>query len=85
MTYIHRLYSRYCEFASRRYWKNRDECKGAQSGIYGANAVAGVINIVTKKASNGLKVNSNISYGSYNTKKASLSISNRYRGVIYIY
>lgn len=43
--------------------------KGAQSGIYGANAVAGVINIITKKATRELQANINIEFGSMNTKK----------------
>lgn len=49
--------------------------KGAQSGIWGANAVAGVINIITKKATKELQINTNIEYGSNNTKKISLSSS----------
>lgn len=51
--------------------------KGAQSGIYGANASAGVINIITKKASDELSINTNIEYGSYNTKKYGMSISKK--------
>jgi vitamin B12 transporter len=57
--------------------------KGAQSGIYGANAVAGVINIITKKAGDKLKINSNLSYGSYNTKKVNLSLSQKLNDLSY--
>lgn len=49
--------------------------KGAQSGIWGANAAAGVINIITKKSSNGLNINTNLEYGSFNTKKVLASAS----------
>lgn len=48
--------------------------KGANP-IWGADAAAGVINIVTKKAAKGLKTNADIMYGSYNTKSAKTSIS----------
>lgn len=51
--------------------------KGAQSGIWGANAVAGVVNIITKKASKELKTNTNIEYGSNSTKKIRANISQR--------
>ena len=52
--------------------------KGAQSGIYGANAAAGVINIITKKATKEFEINSNLEYGTYNTKQAQLSLSKKY-------
>ncbi|PUU94634.1 TonB-dependent siderophore receptor [Halanaerobium sp.] len=48
--------------------------KSPASAVYGANAMGGVINIITKEAKNdefGLK----LSYGSYNHKKLSLSKS----------
>ena len=51
--------------------------KGAQSGIWGANAVAGVINIITKKASQELHTNANIEFGSNNTKNYQFSISQK--------
>ncbi|MBD3797528.1 MAG: TonB-dependent receptor, partial [Campylobacterales bacterium] len=44
--------------------------KGAQSGIWGADASAGVINIITKSAQQGLHVS-----GRYNTKKFAANIS----------
>lgn len=49
--------------------------KGAQSGIWGADASAGVINIITSKVDNGLKSNINLEYGSFNTKKYALNTS----------
>ena len=44
--------------------------RGPASILYGSNAMAGVINIITKKQKEeGLKVNFGASYGSYNTQK----------------
>ncbi len=44
--------------------------RGPASILYGSNAMAGVINIITKKQKDeGLKVNLGASYGSYNTQK----------------
>jgi len=44
--------------------------RGPASLLYGSNAMAGVINIITKKQNeDGLKVNFGASYGSYNTQK----------------
>ncbi|MDD3595380.1 TonB-dependent receptor [Sulfuricurvum sp.] len=50
---------------------------GAQSGVWGANAVAGVINIITKKATDKLRMNGNLEYGSYATTKAGANISQK--------
>ena len=49
--------------------------KGAQSGVWGADASAGVINIVTARAKKGLHAAANIEYGSFDTKAASLQAS----------
>lgn len=49
--------------------------KGAQSGIWGADASAGVINIITKKAKVGTHGSVLAEYGSYNTKKIGGDIS----------
>lgn len=49
--------------------------KGAQSGIWGADASAGVINIITKKAHNGLHGTLTGEYGSFNTKKYGATVS----------
>jgi vitamin B12 transporter len=43
--------------------------KGAQSGIWGADASAGVINIITKNAKKGLQASANAEYGSFDTRK----------------
>lgn len=52
--------------------------KGAQSGIWGADATAGVINIITKGAKKGTHGSIFGEYGSFNTKKHGASAS--YRG-----
>lgn len=49
--------------------------KGAQSGIWGADATAGVINIITKSAKDGLHGSVLAQYGSFNTKKYGASAS----------
>ncbi len=43
--------------------------KGAQSGVWGADATAGVINIITTKAKDGLHGSILAEYGSFNTYK----------------
>ena len=49
--------------------------KGAQSGVWGADASAGVINIITKSAQKGAHASANIEYGSFNTKKYGAKVS----------
>ncbi|NBX28009.1 MAG: TonB-dependent receptor [Chitinophagia bacterium] len=50
--------------------------KGSQSTTYGSDAVAGVINIITNKASDKkIAANGMVSYGSFNTSKVSLNLS----------
>ena len=50
--------------------------KGSQSTLYGSDAVAGVINIISKKGQGKpFNLNVNLSAGSYNTYKASLAFS----------
>jgi len=51
--------------------------KGSQSGIWGADANAGVINIITTKKKFGTYGSINTEYGSYNTKKLSGSIAHK--------
>jgi len=51
--------------------------KGAQSGIWGADASAGVINIITKKAKNGTHVSANIEGGSFHTRKIGATVSHK--------
>ena len=49
--------------------------KGAQSTLWGSDAVAGVINIITKKGgAKKLSSNAMLSYGSYNTFKANAGV-----------
>jgi len=49
--------------------KQIEVIKGAQSGIWGADATAGVINIITKSAKKGAHTSANIEYGSFKSKK----------------
>ena len=42
---------------------------GAQSGVWGADASAGVINIITTQAEEGFSSGMNLQYGSYNTQE----------------
>ncbi len=49
--------------------------KGAQSGIWGADASAGVINIITKKAAKGFHASGHVERGSFNTWKYGATVS----------
>ncbi|KYP15307.1 TonB-dependent receptor [Flavihumibacter sp. CACIAM 22H1] len=51
--------------------------KGAQSVLYGSDAVAGVINIITRKNASGrpVAINGQLAAGSFNTYKGNLGIS----------
>ena len=49
--------------------------KGAQSGIWGADASAGVINIITKKAQKGLHFGASQEFGSFDTTQSQANIS----------
>lgn len=50
--------------------------KGAQSVLYGSDAVAGVINIITRKASDKkISTYGQVGYGSFNTYKGDLGVS----------
>lgn len=51
--------------------------KGAQSSIWGAEASAGVINIITKSAQNGTHGNASFEYGRYDSKIAKANISHK--------
>ncbi len=51
--------------------------KGAQSGIWGADASAGVINIITSSPQKGTNENLTLESGSFKTKKASLVLSQK--------
>jgi len=49
--------------------------KGGVSSIWGSNASAGVINIITKRAKDGLHGSLALNYGSYNTRGADADLS----------
>ena len=49
--------------------------KGAQSGIWGADASAGVINIITKEAQQGLQFSALQEFGSFNTTQSNINAS----------
>jgi vitamin B12 transporter len=52
--------------------------KGSQSTLYGSDAIAGVINIITRKPSTKpLKASGAISYGSYNTLHTSTTLTGK--------
>lgn len=51
--------------------------KGAQSGIWGSEASAGVINIITKKAPLGTAADAHVEYGSFSTKKYGADLSHK--------
>ena len=51
--------------------------KGAQSGIWGADASAGVINIITSSAKKGFHGNASVEMGSFQTKKYGMTVSNK--------
>ncbi|MCT7481693.1 TonB-dependent receptor plug domain-containing protein [Aliarcobacter cryaerophilus] len=51
--------------------------KGAQSSIWGADASAGIINIITKSSQDGTHGNATIEYGRYNSKIARANISHK--------
>ncbi len=49
--------------------------KGGQSSIWGSNASAGVINIITKTPKDGTHGSATVGYGSYNTKEISADVA----------
>ncbi|WP_353662294.1 TonB-dependent receptor plug domain-containing protein [Hydrogenimonas sp. SS33] len=55
--------------------KQIEVVKGAQSGVWGADAAGGVINIVTKRAKKGLHFSGHLAGGSYLTHEGSLIAS----------
>lgn len=59
--------------------------KGAQSGVWGANAVAGVINIITKKATEKLRLGATAEYGSYATTKIGANVSQKIGDLSYYF
>jgi vitamin B12 transporter len=58
--------------------------KGAQSTLYGSDAVAGVINIITKKsAEKPLQISATSSAGSYDSYRAAVAFSGKLKGFDY--
>ncbi|MCT7518349.1 TonB-dependent receptor plug domain-containing protein [Aliarcobacter cryaerophilus] len=51
--------------------------KGAQSSVWGADASAGVINIITKSSQKGTHGNATVEYGRYNSKTTKATISHK--------
>lgn len=52
--------------------------KGSMSTLYGSDAIAGVINIITKKSEEGgFNVNGKAAYGSFNTNELALGVNGR--------
>ncbi len=59
--------------------------KGSQSVLYGSDAMAGVINIITKKQGSQKKIeySANAAYGTYNTFKAGAGAGGSYKALTY--
>lgn len=57
--------------------------KGGQSTLYGSDAVAGVINIITKKGVASPAINGLVSAGSYGTAKGNIGLSAQVKDVSY--
>lgn len=58
--------------------------KGSQSTLYGSDAIAGVINIITKKGgAKSFSVSGVADYGSYKTFRGAVSVSGRQKAVDY--
>lgn len=59
--------------------------KGSQSTLYGSDAVAGVINIITKKNDGNKEINAigTLSYGSYNTIRGNAGINGKIKNIDY--
>ena len=58
--------------------------KGSQSTLYGTDAIAGVINIITKKKGDRpVDASATLSYGSYNTFKGSVGVSGNIEKMTY--
>ncbi|MCX7739060.1 MAG: TonB-dependent receptor [Hydrogenothermaceae bacterium] len=49
--------------------------KGSQSGVWGADAVSGVVNIITKKPKKGFSTDSYVEYGSFITRRYGATLS----------
>ena len=49
--------------------------RGPGSGIYGSNAIGGVVNIITRKPSEGLKLDAELETGDHQTRHGALTLS----------
>lgn len=59
--------------------------KGSQSTLYGSDAIAGVINIITKKPNTGpVNGTGSLSYGSFNSLRSSAGISGKSKNIDYL-
>jgi len=59
--------------------------KGSQSTLYGSDAIAGVINIITKKSTGNKQIATNglISYGSNNSLRGNIGLAGKAKGIDY--
>ncbi|MGE5107052.1 MAG: TonB-dependent receptor plug domain-containing protein, partial [Sphingobacteriales bacterium] len=58
--------------------------KGSQSTLYGSDAIAGVINIITKKSgAKNIGASGTVSYGTYNTFKGSAAVNGTTKKINY--
>ncbi|WP_132052709.1 TonB-dependent receptor plug domain-containing protein [Pseudocnuella soli] len=58
--------------------------KGSQSTLYGSSAIAGVINIITKRGTTAKpSVAGLLSYGSYNTRRGQVGLSQKLKAIDY--
>lgn len=58
--------------------------KGSQSTLYGSDAIAGVINIITRRsADTPVSVSGTVHYGSFNTKRGNIGISGKSKAIDY--
>ncbi len=59
--------------------------KGSQSTLYGSDAIAGVINIITKKSTSNKQITTNglLSYGSNNSFRGNIGVAGKTNGVDY--
>lgn len=58
--------------------------RGPQSTLYGSDALAGVISIFTRKASQGLNATAHLEGGSYNSLRSNISVSGNVSGLSYL-